>query len=82
MKDILARRAQLRDGAPGADLAALISQQALLAEHQGGFFAVALRMEQARHARYRSELEQLRALVTRHVNRPTEATLRRVSVPG
>jgi type VI secretion system protein VasG len=35
VKDILARRAQLRDGAPGADLAALRTQQALLAEHQG-----------------------------------------------
>ncbi|WP_213777124.1 type VI secretion system ATPase TssH [Caballeronia sp. dw_276] len=35
VKDILARRAQLRDGAPGADLAALRTQQALLADHQG-----------------------------------------------
>jgi type VI secretion system protein VasG len=35
VKDILARRAQLRDGAPGADLAVLRTQQALLAEHQG-----------------------------------------------
>jgi type VI secretion system protein VasG len=35
VKDILARRAQLRDGAPSADLAALREQQALLAEHQG-----------------------------------------------
>ena len=35
VKDILARRAQLRDGAPDADLAALREQQALLARHQG-----------------------------------------------
>ncbi|SAL53259.1 Clp protease ATPase [Caballeronia sordidicola] len=35
VKDILARRAQLRNGAPGADLAALRTQQALLADHQG-----------------------------------------------
>jgi type VI secretion system protein VasG len=35
VKDILARRAQLRDGAPDADLAALREQQALLAQHQG-----------------------------------------------
>jgi type VI secretion system protein VasG len=35
VKDILARRAQLRDGAPNADLAALREQQALLAQHQG-----------------------------------------------
>jgi type VI secretion system protein VasG len=35
VKDILARRAQLRDGAPEADLAALREQQARLAQHQG-----------------------------------------------
>ncbi|MFL9987456.1 type VI secretion system ATPase TssH [Paraburkholderia sediminicola] len=35
VKDILARRTQLRDGAPGADLAALREQQASLAQHQG-----------------------------------------------
>ncbi len=35
VKDILARRTQLRDGAPGADLAALREQQTLLAQHQG-----------------------------------------------
>jgi type VI secretion system protein VasG len=35
VKDILARRARLRDGAPDADLAALREQQALLAQHQG-----------------------------------------------
>jgi type VI secretion system protein VasG len=35
VKDILARRAQLRDNVPGADLAALRAQQALLAVHQG-----------------------------------------------
>ncbi|MFM0015083.1 type VI secretion system ATPase TssH [Paraburkholderia sediminicola] len=35
VKDILARRTQLRDGAPGADLAALREQQASLAKHQG-----------------------------------------------
>jgi type VI secretion system protein VasG len=35
VKDILARRAQLRDGAPDADLAALREQQARLAQHQG-----------------------------------------------
>jgi type VI secretion system protein VasG len=35
VKDILARRAQLREGAPDADLAALREQQALLAQHQG-----------------------------------------------
>ncbi|MFM0628582.1 type VI secretion system ATPase TssH [Paraburkholderia xenovorans] len=35
VKDILARRAQLRDGAPEADLDALREQQARLAQHQG-----------------------------------------------
>jgi type VI secretion system protein VasG len=35
VKEILARRAQLRDGAPEADLAALREQQARLAQHQG-----------------------------------------------
>jgi type VI secretion system protein VasG len=35
VKDILARRAQLRDGAPEADLAALREQQARLSQHQG-----------------------------------------------
>ncbi|RKE36309.1 type VI secretion system protein VasG [Paraburkholderia sp. BL23I1N1] len=35
VKDILARRAQLRDGAPDADLATLREQQRRLAEHQG-----------------------------------------------
>jgi type VI secretion system protein VasG len=35
VKDILARRAQLRDAAPEADLAGLRDQQARLAQHQG-----------------------------------------------